>query len=128
MWASSNRRGEHRDGRDRRRNAKDALFDALASIARALGSGRRAEIVELLAQSERTVEEVADELGQSAANTSHHLRTLARAGLVTSRRSGTYVHYGLASDEGAEAWRAVRRVAATRSTAGHAGTRLPRQS
>lgn len=99
--------------RDRRREAKDALFDALAGIARALGSGRRAEIVELLAQSERTVEEVAAELGQSVANTSHHLRTLARAGLVTSRRSGTYVHYRLASDDVAEAWRALRRVAAS---------------
>src|SRR6056297_1258000 len=81
-----------------RRAAKDALFEGFATIAGALSSGRRAEIVELLAQGERTVDEVAIELGQSLANTSHHLRTLARAGLVVSRRTGTYVHYKLASD------------------------------
>lgn len=95
-----------------RRAAKDALFEGLATIARALASGRRAEIVELLAQGERTVEAVATELEQSVANTSHHLRTLARAGLVTSRRSGTYVYYRLASDGVAAAWHALRRLAA----------------
>ena len=95
-----------------RRQAKDALFDALASIAAALGSGRRAQIVEVLAQGERTVEQVAVEIGQSLANTSHHLRTLARAGLVATRRAGTHVHYRLASDDVADAWAALRRVAA----------------
>jgi rhodanese-related sulfurtransferase/predicted transcriptional regulator len=95
-----------------RREAKDALFDALASMARALASGRRAEIVEILAQGERTVEEVAETIEQSLANTSHHLRTLARAGLVTSRRSGTHVHYRLASDRVAVVWHALRRLAA----------------
>jgi rhodanese-related sulfurtransferase len=97
---------------DRRRAAKDALFDAFAAIGRALASGRRAEIVELLAQGERTVDEVASELGQSLANTSHHLRVLARAGLLTSRRQGTHVHYRLASDEVLELWWAMRTVAA----------------
>jgi rhodanese-related sulfurtransferase len=97
---------------DRRRAAKDALFDAFAAIGRALASGRRAEIVELLAQGERTVDEVASELDQSLANTSHHLRALARAGLLTSRRQGTHVHYRLASDEVLELWWAMRTVAA----------------
>jgi rhodanese-related sulfurtransferase len=96
----------------RRRAAKDALFDAFASIGRALSSGRRAELVELLAQGERTVEELADEIEQSVANTSHHLRTLARAGLVTGRREGTYVHYRLASDDVLSLWWSMRRVAA----------------
>jgi rhodanese-related sulfurtransferase/DNA-binding HxlR family transcriptional regulator len=95
-----------------RRQAKDALFDAFASIAAAMGSGRRVQIIEVLAQGERTVEQVAGEIGQTLANTSHHLRTLARAGLVTSTRSGTHVHYRLASDDVAEAWTALRRVAA----------------
>lgn len=95
-----------------RRAAKDALFEGFATIARALSSGRRAEIVELLAQGERTVDEVAVELGQSVANTSHHLRTLARAGLVMSRRAGTHVHYRLASDQVLEVWWALRTVAA----------------
>jgi rhodanese-related sulfurtransferase len=96
---------------DRRRGAKDALFDGFATIAKALASGRRAEAVELLAQGERTVEHIASELGQSVANTSHHLRTLARAGLVTSRRQGTHVHYRLASDDVLELWWAMRTVA-----------------
>jgi len=95
-----------------RRAAKDALFDGFATIARALSSGRRAEIVELLAQGERTVEEIAGELAQSLANTSHHLRTLARAGLVVSRRAGTHVHYRLASEQVLELWWALRTVAA----------------
>jgi rhodanese-related sulfurtransferase/DNA-binding HxlR family transcriptional regulator len=93
------------------RAAKDALFEGFAEVAKALGSGRRAEIVDLLAQGERSVEEVAAELDQSVANTSHHLRALARAGLVTTRREGTRIHYRLASERVAELWSAVRDVA-----------------
>lgn len=96
-----------------RREAKDALFDALASIAAAMGSGRRAQIIEILSQGERTVEQVAGEIGQTLANTSHHLRTLARAGLVRGCRRGTHVHYQLASEEVARAWQALRALAAT---------------
>ena len=92
--------------------AKSALFDAFASVAAALGSGRRAEIVDVLAQGERSVEEVSAEIGQSFANTSHHLRLLARAGLLRSRRDGNRVVYRLASDRVAELWGAVRDVAA----------------
>src|SRR2546427_6460604 len=92
--------------------AKSALFDALASVAQALGSGRRAEIVDVLAQGERSVEEVAGEIGQSLANTSHHLRLLAKSGLVRSRRDGARVVYRLASDRVADLWAAVRDVAA----------------
>ena len=93
------------------RAAKDALFEGLSEVAKALGSGRRSEIIDLLAQGERSVEEVAGELGQSVANTSHHLRALARAGLVTTRRDGTRIHYRLAGDRVAELWAAVRDVA-----------------
>lgn len=91
--------------------AKVALFDALASVAQALGSGRRAEIVDVLAQGERSVEELAGEISQSVANTSQHLQVLARAGLVRSRRKGTRIIYRLASDRVAELWAAVRDVA-----------------
>jgi rhodanese-related sulfurtransferase/DNA-binding HxlR family transcriptional regulator len=91
--------------------AKVALFDALASAAQALGSGRRAEIVDLLAQGERSVEEIANEISQSVANTSQHLHVLARAGLVRSRREGTRVFYRLASERVADLWAAVRDVA-----------------
>jgi rhodanese-related sulfurtransferase/DNA-binding transcriptional ArsR family regulator len=94
------------------REAKDALFEALASVTKALSSGRRAEIVDVLAQGERSVEELAIEIDQSVANTSHHLRTLARAGLLTTRRDGTRIYYALASDRVAQLWAAVRDVAA----------------
>ena len=94
------------------RAAKDALFDAFAEAAKALASGRRAEIIDVLAQGERSVEEMAAELGQSVANTSHHLRALARAGLVRTRRDGTRIYYDLASDQVVELWSAMRKVAA----------------
>jgi rhodanese-related sulfurtransferase len=94
------------------RAAKDALFEALASVGKALSSGRRTEIVDLLAQGQRSVEDVAAELGQSVANTSHHLRNLARVGLVRTRREGTRVIYGLASDEVLQLWTVMRGVAA----------------
>ena len=87
------------------------MFDAFASVAQALGSGRRAEIVDLLAQGERSVEEIANEISQSTANTSQHLQVLARSGLVRSRREGTRVFYRLASERVGDLWAAVRDVA-----------------
>jgi rhodanese-related sulfurtransferase/DNA-binding transcriptional ArsR family regulator len=92
--------------------AKGALFDALAGVAKALGSGRRAEIIDVLSQGERSVEEVSGEIGQSVANTSHHLQQLLRAGLVRTRREGTRIHYSLAGPRVGELWAAVRDVAA----------------
>ena len=88
------------------------MFDAFASVAAALGNGRRAEIVDVLAQGERSVEDVAAEVGQSMAATSHHLRLLAKAGLARSRREGNRVFYRLASERVAELWAAVTNVAA----------------
>jgi rhodanese-related sulfurtransferase/DNA-binding HxlR family transcriptional regulator len=94
------------------RRAKDALFTAFASAAKALGNGHRAEIVDVLAQGERSVEEIAAEIDQSVANTSHHLRLLATAGLLRHRRDGQRILYSLASDRVAELWAALRDVAA----------------
>jgi len=94
------------------RQAKDALFDAFAEVAKALASGRRAEIIDVLAQGERSVDEITSELGHSVANTSHHLRALARAGLVDTRREATRIFYRLASDRVASLWAAMRDVAA----------------
>src|SRR6476660_5929775 len=91
--------------------AKAALFDAFASVAQALGNGRRAEIVDVLAQGERSVDEIALEITQSVANTSQHLHVLARAGLVRSRREGTRIFYRLASARVGDLWAAVRPVA-----------------
>ncbi len=94
------------------RAAKDALFDGFAEVAKALASGRRAEIVDLLAQGERSVDEIAEQIGQSGANTSHHLRAMARAGLLTTRRDGTRVFYALAGERIATLSVALRDVAA----------------
>jgi rhodanese-related sulfurtransferase len=94
------------------RAAKDALFEGLSAPAKALGNGRRAEIVDLLAQGERPVEQIAEQIRQSVANTSHHLQQLLRAGLVRTRRAGTRVYYRLASDNVAALWAALREVAA----------------
>ena len=93
------------------RTAKNALFDAFAEVAKALAGGRRAEIVDVLAQGERSVDDIAEEIQQSVANTSHHLRAMARAGLVTTRRDGTRIFYALASDRVGELWSALRDVA-----------------
>jgi len=93
------------------RAAKDALFDAFAEVAKALASGRRAEIVDVLAQGERSVEQLADEIGQSVANTSHHLRAMARAGVLRTRRDGTRIYYMLASERVGELWAAMRDIA-----------------
>lgn len=95
------------------RQAKNALFDGFADVAKALGNGRRVELVDVLAQGERHVEELAIEIGQSVANTSHHLQVLAAAGLVTTRRDGNRIYYQLASDEVEQLWSVLRSVAQT---------------
>jgi rhodanese-related sulfurtransferase len=96
------------------RAAKTALFDAFARAAKALASGRRIELLDVLANGERTVEALAGEVGLSAANTSQHLQILRQAGLVSSRREGTSVHYRLAAPEVFELWRTLRTLAASR--------------
>jgi rhodanese-related sulfurtransferase len=96
------------------RSAKVALFDELARAAKALASGRRLELVDVLANGERTVEALAGEVGLSVANTSQHLQMLRQAGLVTTRREGTSIHYRLAAPEVFELWRALRTLAAGR--------------
>ncbi|MDA8101911.1 MAG: metalloregulator ArsR/SmtB family transcription factor [Nitrospiraceae bacterium] len=91
--------------------AKSALFDAVAEVAGALATGRRLEIVDLLNQGERSVDEIAREIGQSSANTSHHLRSLARAGLLRQRREGTRIYYRLSGPAVDALWDALREVA-----------------
>src|SRR5438128_9103405 len=83
---------------DTHREFKDRLYGQFARIGKALASPHRLEILELLAQSERTVESLADELQLSMANTSQHLQTLRTAGLVDTRRDGLFIHYRLADD------------------------------
>ncbi len=92
------------------RHAKDALFDGFADVAKALGNGRRVELVDILAQGERYVEELAGEIGQSVANTSHHLQVLAASGLVRTRRDGNRIYYRLKSDQVEQLWTILRSV------------------
>lgn len=77
------------------RRLKDRLYEQLARIGKAVGSGRRLELLEILAQGERTVEKLARETGLSVANASHHLHVLRKAELVESRKAGLYVFYRL---------------------------------
>jgi rhodanese-related sulfurtransferase/DNA-binding transcriptional ArsR family regulator len=95
------------------RVAKSALFDQFARIGKALASGKRLELLDLLAQGERTVEALAraSELGLTTA--SAHLQTLKRANLVTTRRDGTKVYYRLAGTDVAELLASVRAVASS---------------
>ena len=95
------------------RGKKDALFDGFADVAKALGNGRRVELLDVLAQGERHVDELATEIDQSVANTSFHLRTLATVGLVTTRRDGNRIYYRLASEQVALLWASLRSVAVT---------------
>ena len=81
------------------REEKDALFDAIAAMGKAFASPRRLELLDLLGQAPRTVDELARRSGQSRANASQHLQALHAAGLVTRRREGTSVRYALAGDE-----------------------------
>jgi rhodanese-related sulfurtransferase/DNA-binding transcriptional ArsR family regulator len=96
------------------RAAKTALFDEFARVGKALASGRRIELLDVLANGERNVEVLAGEAGLSVANASQHLQILRRAGLVASRREGTSIYYRLAAPEVLETWRALRTLAASR--------------
>lgn len=96
------------------RAAKETLFDEFARVAKALASGRRAEVVDLLANGERSVESIATEIEMSVANASQHLQILRRAGLVSSRRRGTSILYRLASPDVIALWRSLQNVASDR--------------
>jgi len=90
------------------RREKDALFEAIALMGKAFASPRRLELLDLLAQAPRTVEELARAGEQSTANTSQHLQALHAAGLVTRAREGTKVRYSLAGDRALGLWLALR--------------------
>src|SRR5919205_3276959 len=96
------------------RAEKDAVFDAIAVMGKAFASPRRLELVDLLAQAPRTVDELARASEQSTANTSQHLQALYAAGLVTRTREGTSVRYALAGEEVVSLWLALREVSITR--------------
>lgn len=91
-------------------NPKREVFANLARIGTALSSPTRIEYLELLAQAERTVEQLATMSGASVANTSQHLQKLRQAGLIVGRKQGLYVYYRLAGDEVVGLLSAVARV------------------
>jgi rhodanese-related sulfurtransferase/DNA-binding HxlR family transcriptional regulator len=93
------------------RAAKDGLYGGFAEVAKALANGHRAEIIDVLAQGERHVDDLAAEIGQSLANTSFHLRVLSGTGLVVTRRERTRIYYRLTSDRVGELWAAMCAVA-----------------
>jgi rhodanese-related sulfurtransferase/DNA-binding MarR family transcriptional regulator len=96
------------------RPTKDALFEAIALMGKGFSSPRRLELLDLLAQAPRGVEELARETDQSTANTSQHLQALYSAGLVTRAREGTRVRYALGGDEALRLWLALRNASAAR--------------
>jgi rhodanese-related sulfurtransferase/DNA-binding transcriptional ArsR family regulator len=90
---------------------KQLLYAQFAGVAKALGHGHRLEILELLAQGERSVEALAGRAGLSVANASQHLRLLRRTGLLASRRSGKQVLYRLSDPSVLDLLSALHRVA-----------------
>jgi rhodanese-related sulfurtransferase len=91
--------------------AKTELHDQFALVGKALANGRRTELVDVLAQGERSVEALAGEIRQSVANTSQHLQVLARSGLVAARRDGNRILYRLRDESVEDLWAALRSVA-----------------
>ena len=96
------------------REFKDAIFEQLARVGAAFGSPKRVEIVDLLAQGERTVESIAKATGMLVANTSRHLQVLRNAGMLTSRREGLHVLYRVADDSVVAGYRGLRSLAESR--------------
>ena len=90
------------------RAEKDTLFEAIALMGKAFSSPRRLELLDLLAQAPRTVDELARASGLSTANATQHLQGLHAAGMVTRTREGTSVRYALAGDEVLSLWLALR--------------------
>jgi rhodanese-related sulfurtransferase/DNA-binding transcriptional ArsR family regulator len=93
---------------------KDRLYGQLARIGKGLGSPARLELLDLLAQGERTVEALAAESGLTVGNASQHLQVLRRSGLVESRKEGLFVHYRLSDASVFDLVRAVRSIAEER--------------
>jgi ArsR family transcriptional regulator len=98
-------------------NPKRALFDSFAEVGKALGHGSRLEILEQLAQGERSVEGLADRAGLAVANGSQHLRLMQRAGLLASRREGKHVLYRLSDPSVLQLVAALLKVAESKHAA-----------
>jgi rhodanese-related sulfurtransferase/DNA-binding transcriptional ArsR family regulator len=98
------------------REFKNQLYEQFARISKALANPHRLELLDLLAQGERTVEDLSKESAMSIASTSQHLQALREARLVEVRRDGLYAYYRLADDRVYTAWRALRELGEARLT------------
>jgi rhodanese-related sulfurtransferase len=96
------------------RETKDKLYAQFARLGHALSSPKRLELLDLLCQSEKTVEMLAEQASMSVANTSRHLQVLRIARLVDSRKDGVFVYYRLADSEVCDFFRSLRRLAENR--------------
>ncbi len=95
------------------RSAKNALYGEFAAVGKVLGHPKRLELIDLLAQAPRSVEELAEATDLGMSTCSAHLQTLREAGLVQTRRDGKRIYYSLAGDDVAGLWDFLRRVAQT---------------
>src|SRR5437868_8545485 len=93
-----------------KRAFKDQLYEQFARVGKALANPHRLELLDVLAQGERTVEALAEETGMPLANASQHLQILRMARLVETRRVGVSIYYRLASDAVSLLWLSLRHV------------------
>lgn len=93
------------------RQAKDDLFEQFARVGKAVGSGKRLELLDLIAQGERTVDSIAKTAALGLSTASAHLQVLKRANLVTTRKDGTKIYYSLAGPDVAALYVLLREVA-----------------
>lgn len=96
------------------REFKSAMYENLARVGKAISSGARIELLDLLSQGPRTVESLASEVDQTISNTSQHLQVLRRVNLVQTKRDGTYIIYSLADDQVAAFIRSLRIMGVSR--------------
>lgn len=101
---------------EKKRAFKDEIYGQFARIGKAFSSASRLELIDLLAQRERSVDDLAEATGMSVANTSRHLQVLKRERLVRRRKEGTRAYYTLADPDVYRAWKAVRTLAESRLT------------
>src|SRR5450755_2978493 len=95
---------------DEKRTFKNQLYEQFARLGKALASPHRLELLDVLAQCERTVEGLAQETGLSVANASQHLQVLRAARLIEVRREGVSMYYRLADESVFRMWQAIRTV------------------
>jgi rhodanese-related sulfurtransferase/biotin operon repressor len=93
-----------------KREFKDRIYTVLSVLVKAMANPHRLEIIDLLGQAERSVEEIAHETGMSVANASQHLQTLKQANLVQVKRNGNFIIYRLASENVYKSWKDLRTI------------------